>query len=566
MFDQSLRSIGRCLLVASMAGLGTASLNAQSAPNVATPPSAVNFPRYDIFLGYSYFNAHGQVQPFNIPYDSITVGGIASGALFFTRHLGAEVSFVDHNGTANNGSDNDGFNSIMAGPIFRFPVQNFTPFVHALGGGARIIGPNNDNPALFEHEPATWGATMAAGGGLDYDSPLFGHRLSFRLVQVDFRYAHADFGPIATVPTPPYTTVPPVYGTPWLGGSTDLKGIDLSAGIVLHPGEKRWATPVSYACSVTAPTGTIYPGDVVTISGTPSGLNPKRPTSYTWAADGFPVSGTSNVVSVDTKALAPGTYTVHGHVAQGNKPFEIADCSAPFTVAAFQPPTVSCSANPSTVNPGDPSTITASGVSPQNRPLTYSYSTTAGTISGSGSTATLSTNGAAPGSTITVSCDVVDDKAQTASSTTTVMVSAPPPPPQVTSSALCSISFDRDARRPTRVDNEAKACLDDIALSAQRDPQAKLAIVGSAAPEEKMAQQKAAERAVNEKAYLVTEKGVDASRISVYTGTAGTKSAATTIIPSGATLDTSGLTPVDESAVKAQPRTPLGGRRRHHNN
>ena len=54
----------------------------------------------------------------------------------------------------------------------------------------------------------------------------------------------------------------------------------------------------------------------------------------------------------------------------------------------------------------------------------------------------------------------------------------------------------------------------------------------------------AAERAVNEKAYLVGEKGLDASRISVYTGTAGTNTAATTLIPAGATLNTTGLTPV----------------------
>jgi hypothetical protein len=69
---------------------------------------------------------------------------------------------------------------------------------------------------------------------------------------------------------------------------------------------------------------------------------------------------------------------------------------------------------------------------------------------------------------------------------------------------------------------------------------------------------KAAERAVNTKEYLVTDKGLDASRIAVYTGTAGTNSAATTIIPAGATLDTTGLTPVDEMAVKAIPRKPLG--------
>jgi hypothetical protein len=280
---------------------------------------------------------------------------------------------------------------------------------------------------------------------------------------------------------------------------------------------------------------------------------------------------------VDTKTLAAGTYTVKGHASQGPKPGEFADCSAQFTVKAFEPPTVGCSASPSTVNPGDPSTITAAGVSPQNRPLTYSYSTTAGTISGSTSTATLMTTGAAPG-TITVTCNVVDDKGQSASAQTAVTVSAPVVKiaPIVTKN-LCTIAFDRDAKRPTRVDNEAKACLDDIALSAQRDPQAKLAVVGNAAPvkvmgkatpkKEAMAKdetsKEAAERAVNEKAYLVGEKGVDASRVAVYTGTTGDNTAATTIIPTGATLDTTGLTPVDETAVKAIPRKPLGEKPHH---
>jgi hypothetical protein len=164
-----------------------------------------------------------------------------------------------------------------------------------------------------------------------------------------------------------------------------------------------------------------------------------------------------------------------------------------------------------------------------------------------------------------VTCNVVDDKSQTASATTSVSVNAPPPVVKPETKSLCSINFDRDEHRPTRVDNEAKACLDDIALSAQQDPNAKLAIVGSSASDEKMADHKAAERAVNEKEYLVTEKGIDASRISVYTGTAGTKSAATTLIPDGATFDTTGLTAVDESAVKAVPRNaPPPRHHRHH--
>ena len=101
-------------------------------------------------------------------------------------------------------------------------------------------------------------------------------------------------------------------------------------------------------------------------------------------------------------------------------------------------------------------------------------------------------------------------------------------------------------------------------IGPQQDPNAKLAVVGSAASDEKQADKNAAQRAVNEKEYLVTEKGIDASRISVYTGTAGTKASATTLIPDGATLDTSGLTPVDESVVKPVSRTAPPPKKHHH--
>ncbi len=155
---------------------------------------------------------------------------------------------------------------------------------------------------------------------------------------------------------------------------------------------------------------------------------------------------------------------------------------------------------------------------------------------------------------------MVEDKGQNATSMTTVTILAPAPVVPKTSS-LCSISFDRDHRRPARVDNEAKACLDDIALNLQRTTDSKVAVVGNAASTEKHADKLAAERAVNTKDYLVTEKGIDGSRVTVYTGTAGDKSVTTTLIPAGATLDSTGVTVVDESAVKAVPRTPV---RKHH--
>jgi hypothetical protein len=536
------RSLGRFALAACAVSLGAASLGAQT-PTTAAPMMGPNPSRVDVFTGFSYFGAHGQLKPAGIPYSSINLGAIGSGAYYFNKYVGIESIYANHpDGT------NDGMSDASAGMIFRAPMQNFTVFAHGLAGAARLGGPNNEG-AVGYHEPYMWGPSLAVGGGMDYDLPFFKHKFSLRLFEADYRWIHEDYG---------YYTGVPTAGV--LGGRTNMSSVELSTGIVTHFGSIIPPPPVTYSC-VAAPT-TGYPGDPITVTGTPMNLNPKKmsSTTYNWTSDGGTVSGTTATATVDTKTLSAGTYTVKGHVSEGSKPGQMADCSAQFMVKAFEPPTIGCSANPSSVNPGDSSTITASGVSPQNRPLTYSYSATAGSISGSTSSATLSTAGAAPG-TITVTCNVVDDKGQSASQMTTVRVIAPPVQPQAvvvpTTSSLCSVSFERDARRPTRVDNEAKACLDDIALNMQRQSDAKLALVGSVdAAEKKLSMKKAEERAVNTKEYLVAEKGVDASRIMVYTGADTGKTVSTVLIPTGATMDMTGDTAVDESKVKAVARTP----------
>lgn len=521
--------------------LGVLSLNVPAAQAQSAAPSGPNPSRVDVFMGFSYFGAHGQVKPANIRYSSIDEGAMLSGAYYFNKYVGGEVVSGYHPD-----GPNDGLYVISAGPIFRAPMQNFTLFAHGLVGAANLAGPNSETLGMVYHEPWRWGPTVAAGGGMDYDLPFFNHHFGLRLFQADYRWVHESYGPAASS-----------TNLVVLGGRVNMSSVELSTGILLHFGHILPATPVAYSCSVTAPTTAIYPGDPVTIQGTASNLSAKHDAAYSWSSDSGAVSSSTNVVTIDTKTLNAGTYTVKGHVSQGKHPYQIADCTTTFTVKAFEPPTVGCSANPSTVNIGDSSTITANGVSPQNRPLTYSYSSTAGSVSGNSATATLTTTGVAPG-TITVTCNVMDDKGQTASQQTTVTVAAPPAPEQheqAHTTSLCTISFGKKGQPPARVDNEAKACLDDIALNAQRDPNAKLAIVGTAASSEKHGSKLAALRAVNEKEYLVTEKGLDASRITVYTGTADGQSAATTLVPMGANFSTDGLTAVDESTVKAVPRT-----------
>ncbi|HWZ50865.1 MAG TPA: OmpA family protein [Granulicella sp.] len=534
MVYRPFRNIGRFVLAACAVSFGAAGLSAQTVPST-TAPMGPNPSRVDAFAGFSYFGTKSPLQPGGMQFSSINEGAIGSVAYYFSKYVGGEVVVTAHpNGT------NDGMYSFSGGPIFRVPMQNFQLFGHGLVGGVRLLGPNSDAPATSFHNNWNWGVGLTAGGGMDYDLPFFNHKFSLRLFEADYRYLHDDFGPY---------TPPPTAGNG--GGRANINGVELSSGIVMHFGSLVPPPPVTYACVVSP--ATVFPGDPVTVTGTPSNLNPKKTATYTWSADsGVTVTGTSSTGNIDTKTLAPGTYNVKGHVSEGKKPGEMADCTASFTVKAFEPPTISCSANPSTVNPGDSATITCNGVSPQNRPLTYSYSSTAGSISGNTSTATLSTAGAAPG-TITVTGNVVDDKGQTASSMTTVTVTAPPPPPAPTTSTLCSLSFERDKRRPTRVDNEAKACLDDIALKLQSSSDAKLAIVGNVSSTEKRADKFAAERAVNAKDYLVTDKGIDASRLTVYTGSTDAKTATTTLIPAGASFDSTGDTPVDEAALKAKP-------------
>ena len=409
MVNHTLRSLGRYLMAACAVGLVAASLSAQT-PAAPAATSETNPSRVDIFLGYSYFATPSKLYPAGIQYSSINLGVIASGAYYANRYFGGEAIYTNHPDGVN-----DGLSGISVGPIFRYPVDDFTLFGHGLIGVARLGGPNTTIAGLHEVEPYTWGIGLTAGGGMDMNLPFWDNRFSIRIFEADYRYIHVDFGPYAGLPK-----------SGILGGLANLDAVELSTGIVTHFGHIIPPPPVTYSCSV-APES-VFPGDPITVTGVALNLNPKKTATYTWTTDGGVISGTSATANVDTKAAAPGTYTVKGHVAEGVKPGQMADCSATFTVKAFDAPTISCSANPSSVNPGESSTITASAMSPQNRPLTYSYNATAGSIGGATASATLSTVGAAPGP-ITVTCGVADDKGHNESATTSVNVIAPPPPP-----------------------------------------------------------------------------------------------------------------------------------------
>ena len=473
------------LSIALAASLAAPNLSAQ--PNSKSAPSA-GPSKWDIFAGYSYLAPKGTVTSAtatggtaSASYKAVNVGGLFSGAYYFNKNIGAQLEYGLHEwGTEVRGSNigdhgnNDGFNTVAGGLIARFPSDNITPFIHGLVGGARVEGPNHQGPK--------WGPGLTVGGGMDYEMPFFNHRFAFRLFQADYEYMHANFGP---GPLPP-------------GGRANINAARLSSGLVIHAGSILPPPPVTLACAAN-PTS-VFPGEPITVTATGGNLDPKMNAVYSWSGSGASGSGTST--TIQTTSLEPGNYSVKGDLKEGKagkeglKPGQSADCSASFTVKAFEPPTISCSVSPTTIKPGDSATVTCAGMSPQNRPLTYSYTTTAGTVTGNGTTAAYSSAGA-PAGTVGFTGTVADDKGHTANAQTSLTIEAPPPPPPAPSPqqlqlesrlALHSVFFPTDMPKASKPDGGLVSSQEgtlttlasDFKQYLQFKPDAKLTLIGHA--------------------------------------------------------------------------------------
>jgi outer membrane protein OmpA-like peptidoglycan-associated protein len=485
-------------------------------------------PKWEIYGGYSVFYPNatvsgqrpGALAPLSSMLETNPNGIGITGAYNFNRWFALEIDYSNHWGsgetTLATRIDDTRFDNISIGPKITFRSKRFSPFVEALVGDHRLV------PEGF-HSVDKLGFMFGAG----LDANLSRH-IAWRVLRADFVGSTYRFGPGATVPT------------------TDVRGARFQTGLNFMFGGDDHQAVRSAACSV-QPTD-VYAGEPVTATASGTNFNPKRTITYTWSGTGVKTSGNGSSTQVDTAGLSPGSYRVAASLNDGSRR-GVASCNASFTVRQPNGPTIACSSNPSTVQPGGSSTITSNASSPDNRNLTYSYSTSAGDISGNRSSTTLRTVGAQPG-TITVTCNVADDRnpALTASATTNVNVEAPPPPAPappppsapIEASRLNQIDFKQGS---PRVDNTAKAILDDVALRLQRDADSKAVLVGEANPSESANKTLASRRAANTKAYLVNEKGIDASRLETRTGTDAAQQTQIWLVPAGATFNDNGTRP-----------------------
>ncbi len=209
------------------------------------------------------------------------------------------------------------------------------------------------------------------------------------------------------------------------GGDNKQNNLRASAGLVLHFGGNPPPPPPNHPPTVTVsanPTK-VFAGSGDTIVLQAQGSDPDNdPLTYKWSATGGGIEGSGPEVRWNSKDVKEGTYTVTVIADDGRGGTANATTDVKVEQKPNTPPVVSsCAANPATITVGQRSTITTTATDADNDPLTYSYTTSGGKVTGSGASVQFDSTGAAPG-TYTVNCHVSDGRGGEASGNTQVTV------------------------------------------------------------------------------------------------------------------------------------------------
>ena len=172
-----------------------------------------------------------------------------------------------------------------------------------------------------------------------------------------------------------------------------------------------------------------------------------------------------------------------------------------------QSPIVSCAAERPEILPGESVALVATASDPDGDPLSYTWTASAGKVTGTGARVTLALDGATAPSVANVSVRVTDSRGASATSDCSVRLMEPVKPAEAVS--CLAGGFPRNLSRLNNVD---KACLDDVVQRLKTDPRARVVVIGNADQRETNPAQIADLRASEVQKYLVAA-GIESARI-----------------------------------------------------
>ena len=299
----------------------------------------------------------------------------------------------------------------------------------------------------------------------------------------------------------------------------NLKTLNDKNGFVIKLGTGYWPekpAPVNHPPTMTCTVdpAMVYEGSGTNATVTCNASDPDNdPLTYTWSSSCGKVDGTGAQVRWLSAGVPVGTCTITAKVDDGRGGSASSTVSVAVQTKPNHPPTITCSADRSSVFAGERVHITTNASDPDGDPLTYTWRTNGGQIVGSGAAVDLDTSGLAPGN-YTVTVRVEDGRGGAADCTSTVEVKAVPPAPQASKISDCAFGKPLS----TRIDNVCKRILDDVALRLQNEPKGSAVIIGYSDPKEtKKPDKVAGDRATNAVKYL-GEKGIDPSRVTTRSG------------------------------------------------
>ncbi len=365
-------------------------------------------PKWDLFVGYQWlhpgitvpapFGNASSPSQYSVPDMSAGFGTALTYNL--DSHWGGELDFGHNWGSSNYET------TISGGPRFMVRTEYAHYFLHSLLSYNRL-SVNGLNTGQN-------GIGLILGGGMDL--PIT-QKFSWRVFEADYVWDRHNYADDAGPQFPDLRR-------------PSAEGVRLRTGVVIAWGGAPVLIP-SASCTV-QPTEVMV-GEPINATVSASNFNPKHAVSYSWSGTGGQVTGKDTAVTIDTANATPGTYTVTAHV---NDPKEKknneASCSASYTVKPLppkNPPTMSISASPAELVTGGTANLTASCTSPDNVSTSVAnWTSSAGTVSGSRSSATLNTTGI-PAGTVTVTATCTDSRGLTAPASTQITLENPPPPP-----------------------------------------------------------------------------------------------------------------------------------------